>query len=96
MKKYIPYVWHINLDDGISVEKIEVPHEPYEDVFDTESIEYEKQHGITLDTDRLKHLVESGVEHNNLDTVVWTLYKQLGKDGVAINKAMTKEVLENA
>ena len=96
MKKYKPYIWLIRTKGGVSVEKIEVPHEPYEDVFDVEAIEYEEQHGITLDTERLKNLVESGVEHNDLDTIVWTLHKQLKKEGTVVNKAMTKEVLENA
>ena len=104
MKKYIPYVWHIHISKDIqiegrpliSIEKIEVPHEPYEDVFDIDAIEYEEQHGITLDTERLKNLVDSGIEHNDLDSVTWTLYKQVTKDGETINKTMVKEVLDNA
>ena len=104
MKNYVPYVWYIHTSKDIqiegtplvSIEKIRVPHEPYEDVFDVDAIEYEEQHGITIDTERLKHLVESGIEHNNLDSIVWTLYKQLKKEGTIINKQMTEEILENA
>jgi len=98
MKKYIPYIWHISTKGGVSVEKIEVPHEPYEDVFDIEAIQYEEDHGIVVDTERLRELINAGVESSKLDTVVWTLYKKLIEDGDmgTISKKLVKEVLANA
>ncbi len=95
MRKYVPYVWHISIDDGdTTVKKIEVPHEPYDEVFDLEAIEYEEKHGITIDTDKLKELIDSGVESNDIETIVWTIYKELESTGVKVNKKLTEEVLE--
>jgi hypothetical protein len=94
MHAYIPYIWEIVLDEEIIIDQIEIPHEPYNDVFDIESIEYDNDHGITIDTTKMKELIDSGIEADELDTVVWTLYKQLKEDGVKLNKALVEEVLE--
>jgi len=96
MENYTPYVWYIDTEEPTSLEKIVVPHEPYEDVFDIEAIEYNEKQGITIDTERLSRLIKSGIEHNDLDSVVTTLYKQLKEEGVHINKELMEEVLSNA
>lgn len=95
MVKYKPCIWEITTGNGnpVQVEKVEVPHQPYSKVFDLEAIEYDKEHGITIDTDRLKELIDSGVEENNLESIVWTLFKTLKGEGTLINKELTKEVL---
>ncbi len=95
MHGYHPYIWDITTGGGnpTKVERIEVPHERFSNVFDLEGIEYDKDHGIVIDTERLKELIDSGVENNNLTSIVWTIYKQLKKDGVPISKKLTEEIL---
>jgi len=93
MHGYVPYIWEIIIDDGVVIEQVEVPHEPYSKVFDLEGIEYDKDHGITIDTERLKELIDSGIDNNDLDSIVWTLFRELTEQGHPINKELTKEVL---
>ncbi len=95
MHGYHPCIWDIMTggSNPTTVERIEVPHERFLDVFDIEGIAYDKDHGIVIDTDKLKELIDSGVESNDLESIVWTIFKGLENDGVAISKKLTEEVL---
>lgn len=95
MHGYIPYIWEIETNQqGTEVKQVEVPHKPYEEVFDITAMEYDEEHGIVIDTEKLKELINTGVKNDDIQSIVLTLYQQLKDDGIKVNKKLMKEVLE--
>jgi len=90
MHKHKPVVWLIDTEAD-KVEMKEVPHELFEDVFDTEAIAYNEEHGIKIDTSKLQELILEGGEELELDAVVWQVYKETES---TIDKTTIREVLE--
>ncbi len=93
MKKHVPLVWHIDTKRG-AVNPLEIAHKPFEEVFDMDSIAYQEEHGIEIDTTKLKELLKSTSDEIKLKDVVWNLYKNMRRG--APDKELIKEVLENA
>ena len=94
MENHVPYIWHIeHASSTPKVTRIEVPHLPYKEVFDVERISYDKEHGIAVNTEKLKSLIKHGVQTDDIQKVVWVLYKQLQSDGTTLNKKLVEEVL---
>ena len=92
MKDHVPVVWLINPRNNV-VGTIEVPHEPFDKVFDVEGIAYQEEHGIQIDTSRLRELMEAGSESVSLDDIVWNLYNTTSEK---LSKDLIKEVLAYA
>lgn len=92
MKNYIPKIFEIDTDAN-TVSEIEVPHEPFETVFDTEAIEYENTHGIQVDTARLAELMHAQAEEIKLENIVWKVFKSCAYQGKDDLKPLVQEVL---
>lgn len=90
MHKHKPVVWLIDTEAD-TVEMKEVPHEPFEDVFDIEAIAYNEEHGIKIDTSKIQNMILEGSEALELDAVVWQVYKETKS---TIDKNTVREVLE--
>lgn len=91
MQDHTPTVWLIHRKSG-TVEPLIVPHEPYDKVFNLDAIAYEEEHGIKIDTSKLKDLILTSTEEVTLKSVVWKVHEGTKDD---INKAFVQEVLEH-
>lgn len=90
MREHKPVVWLIDTEKD-EVATIEVPHSPFDEVFDVEAIEYNEAHGIVIDTTKIKELILVDGDDLKLSTVVWHLYNETKGE---INKALVQEILE--
>lgn len=91
MRDHVPMIWHIVPKDGF-VGSIVVPHAPYDEVFNLDAIAYQEEHGIKMDTSRLKDLILTNTEDVSLKSVVWKVCDDLKE---SINKKLIQEVLEH-
>lgn len=91
----IPCVWLAVLGEGPpSIEKINIPIEPSEDVFDVEAIEYDEKNSITLDTNKLKELINKGVDVLDFDKVAYAVYANNSDNFSSITKQDVSDILK--
>lgn len=90
--KHKPTVWLIDTDEN-TVTGIEIPHEPFDEVFDIEQIEYDIQHGIEIDTERLQQLMDADGEEIDLETIVYKVAHEFRAKGLNPSKTLIKETL---
>jgi hypothetical protein len=91
MLDHQPYVWLIDTDKD-EVKKIKVPIAPADEVFDIEAIAYDEEHGITVDTEKLKELMDGALETVDLKNVVFSIYSKMKKKDKP-SKQLVEEVL---
>jgi len=92
MKNHVPVVWLINTKTN-KVITVEVPHEPFDKVFDLEGIAYQEEHGLKIDTTKMKELMQAGSESVELGDIVWNIYNAADEE---LDENFIKEVLEYA
>jgi len=94
MQDHTPVVWKLVMDSHKikSIEPIEIPHKPFDEVFDIDAIAYDKEKGIVLDVTKLKHLIDKKTDDIKFDDIIWILYKKMG-DKSKISKKQIKEFL---
>jgi len=71
-----PCVWHIGKRfEDVKVTKIEIPIEPADAVFDIAAIEYDETNTVSVDTAKLKQLIEEGIDVFDFDAIVHKVYE---------------------
>lgn len=88
MINYQPVIWHIH---GDIVDKINIPIK--QDVFDIESIEYDEKHGISIDTEKLKELMQSDDTLFDFSSILSKLNKEMISKGITIDKSKVNQFL---
>jgi len=72
----IPCVWSIVIGSTVQINKIPFPIESGEKVFDLKAIEYDAKNSVTVDTAKLKELMNSTTDSLVFEDIVWKLYKE--------------------
>lgn len=70
--KVQPSVWYIVINgEDVSVERVYIPIEPAEKVFDLRAIEYDEINSIKIDTTQLRKLLNAKTDDVEFDDIVW-------------------------
>jgi len=95
MLDYTPTIYRIGIGpNNVQIEPMLLPVQPAKEVFNLDQIEYDKEHGITIDTTKLKELMHGDSEHQpSLREVVKMLKPQSEVD---IDDKLVEEVFDNA
>lgn len=84
-----PCVWYIQKRfSEVTVYPIEIPIESAEDVFDIKAIEYDEVNTVSVDTTKLKQLIDEGIDVFDFDAIVYkvlesTEFKFITQEDVA-------------
>ena len=71
-----PCVWGVFVEGKeVAVTQIKIPIKPADDVFDITAIEYDEKNAVTLDTSKLKELINKGIEVLDFSKIVWAVYE---------------------
>lgn len=97
MQEHKPVANLIAIEDrSVKVTQIPVPVQPPEEVFNLDQIEYDAKHGITIDTSKLRELMQSTTEeHIKLDDIVYALGEENGVLENPIAQQIIEDVFEN-
>jgi hypothetical protein len=73
-----PCVWGVFTEGKeVAVTQIKIPIKPADEVFDVTAIEYDEKNAVTLDTSKLKELINKGIEVLDFSKIVWAVYENI-------------------
>jgi DNA repair exonuclease SbcCD nuclease subunit len=90
-----PMVHLIDIGEKVDIQSIELKVKPAEEVFDLGKIEYEKQHGIEVDTTKIKQLLDADYgDHQAIKLELKDIVNKIKSD--KHNQEIINEVLAHA